>query len=403
MDVVDEDTRLIGVRLRQIRKSRDKSLRVVADLTGGVVSASTLSRIENGLRVLDRRSEIVAIAKVLQIAPSELTKQPEPAPANGDTDSAENAVRLALIAVDHNQPGGQVTAVEVLRARARAILDARRRCECLAEAITALPDLIRDLHTSIAAGRDVAELLELAVLLHTQGTNLYLRVTRAPLDLRSQAASLAQRAARELDTPTAMGIATAGSVSVMLATGAFDLAQAVLDSVTVPTSTSEGMQLDGMLALSRSLVAAADSRPADADAPLAHAAELAARTGQGNAYWMGFGPINVDLWRLAGALELGDHERAVTIAEGITHPEQHPNRSRQAAYWIDYGRALARLRGRQNDAVAALHRAEALSPLHLYRNPLVPDVLAKLLVRCSGRDAVGRELRRMAYRAGLPV
>jgi hypothetical protein len=81
----------------------------------------------------------------------------------------------------------------------------------------------------------------------------------------------------------------------------------------------------------------------------------------------------------------------------------HPNRSRQAAYWIDYGRALARLRGRQNDAVMALLRAEALSPLHLHRNPFVPDVLAKLLVRCSGRDAVGRELRGLATRAGLLV
>ncbi|MGH3887123.1 MAG: helix-turn-helix domain-containing protein, partial [Pseudonocardiaceae bacterium] len=370
-----EDARTIGARLRRIRKSRDKSLQVVADLTGGVVSASTLSRIENGLRVLDRRSEIVAIANVLQIAPSELTEQPEPAPANGDTDSAEDAVRLALMAVDHNQPGGQVTAVDVLRARVMAMLDARCRCARDAEVAATLPELIRDLHTSIAAGRDVAELLELAVLLHTQGTCQWLRVVGAPLDLRSQAASLSQQVARELDTPTAIGIATMSSVGVMLGAGAFDLAQAVLDSVTVPTSTSEGMQLDGMLALSRSLVAAADRRPGDVTGPLEHAADLAQRTGEGNAYWMGFGPINVDLWRVAGALEVGDHERAVAIAEGI-QPEEHPNLPRRAVYWIDYGRALARLRGRQNDAVMALLRAEVLSPLHLHRNPFVPDVLA---------------------------
>ncbi len=399
----DDDARLIGARLRQIRKSRDKSLRVVADLTGGVVSASTLSRIENGLRVLDRRSEIVAIANVLQIAPSELTKQPEPAPANGDTDSAEDAVRLALMAVDHNQPGGRVTAVEVLRARVMALLDARCRFARNAEVAAALPELIRDLHTSIAAGRDVAELLELAVMLHTGGTNQWLKVVGAPLDLRSQAVSLAQRAARELDAPTAIGIATMASVGVMLTAGAFDLAQAAHDSVTVPTNTSEGMQLDGMLALSRSLVAAADRRPGDVNAPLEHAADLAQHTGEGNAYWMGFGPITVGLWRVIGALELGDHEQAVATAEGIMHPEQHPNLPRQAEYWIDYGRALARLRGRQNDAVMALHRAETISPLQLHRNPFVPDVLAKLLVRCSGRDAVGRELRGMAYRAGLPV
>jgi hypothetical protein len=91
----------------------------------------------------------------------------------------------------------------------------------------------------------------------------------------------------------------------------------------------------------------------------------------------------------------------VTIAESL-NPLVHPNRSRQAAYWIDYGRSLARLRGRHDDAVVALRRAEVVSPLHTLRNPFVRDVLAELLVRAR-RDAVGRELRGMAYRAGLPV
>ncbi len=44
-------------------------------------------------------------------------------------------------------------------------------------------------------------------------------------------------------------------------------------------------QLDGMLALSRSLVAAADKRLSDVDAPLEYATDLATRTGEGNAYW----------------------------------------------------------------------------------------------------------------------
>jgi hypothetical protein len=104
---------------------------------------------------------------------------------------------------------------------------------------------------------------------------------------------------------------------------------------------------------------------------------------------------------MAAALEAKDHERAATIAERL-NPQVHPNRSRQAAYWIDYGRALARLRGRQDDAVTALRRPETLSPLHTLRNLFVRDVIGELLVR-SRRDAVGRELRGMAYRAGLPV
>lgn len=52
---------------------------------------------------MDSLAEIVALANALQIAPSELTKRP--VPANGDTDAAVQAARLALRAVVHDVPG----------------------------------------------------------------------------------------------------------------------------------------------------------------------------------------------------------------------------------------------------------------------------------------------------------
>jgi hypothetical protein len=55
----------------------------------------------------------------------------------------------------------------------------------------------------------------------------------------------------------------------------------------------------------------------------------------------------------------------------------HSNKSRQAAYWIDYGRALTRLRGRHDDAVTALRRTETLSQLHTLRNPFIRDVMRR--------------------------
>jgi transcriptional regulator with XRE-family HTH domain len=396
---VDVDqARTIGRRVRQIRQSRRKSLRVVAGLAG--MSAAHLHRIETGQRALDSRSQTVALANALQVAPSELVGLSVPAPGNGHADSAVTAVRQALTAVSRNRPGGQVVPVEALRTRVGELLTTSRQCR-QTDVGAALPGLIRDLHTSIAAGRDVAELLDAAVMLHSQGTLAWLRVMGARVDLRSLAALVARQAAEHRDDPTTTGLAVWGDGLVMLATGDFDLARAELDAVTVPTNTRESMQLAGMLALSQSLVAAADGRPADADAALCYAEDLAQRTGEGNAYSLGFGPTNVGLWRLAAAMEAGDHERAAVIAEDL-NPQVHPNRSRQAAYWIDYGRALARLRGRHNDAVIALRRAETVSPLHTLRNPFVRDVLAELVVRAR-RDAVGRELRGMAYRAGLPV
>jgi hypothetical protein len=125
--------------------------------------------------------------------------------------------------------------------------------------------------------------LDLAVVLHNQGSHAWLRVMGAGLDLRLLAALTARRAAEHRDDPTMMGLAVWGDGLLMLAAGDFDLARDELDSVTVPTSNPESMQLAGMLALCRSLVAAADKRPADVDAALDHAGELAARTGDGNA------------------------------------------------------------------------------------------------------------------------
>lgn len=393
-----EDARTIGHRVWQVRSARRKSLRVIAGLAG--ISAGHLSRIERGERALDSRSLVVALAIALEIAPSDLTSLPVPAPGNGHTDSAIEAVRRALMAVNHEHSGGDPVPVDALRERVGALVGAGSTGE-QEQTGRELPTLIRDLHTTIAAGRDVAELLDLATLLHTQATIGWLRTAGASVDLREQASLLARRAAEERDTPTARGLAAAGAVRVMLSTGAFDLAQAELDAVTVPTNTPETTQIAGMLALYRAEVAAADSRPSDVDPALDHADELAERTGEGNAYWLGFGPSNAGFCRTSVALDLRDYDRAVAAADSVD-PRPHSNRSRQAAYWAYYGRALARVRGRHDDAVIALRRAEVISPQRVQRDPFVIDVLAELLPRAR-QDAIGRELRGMAYRAGLPV
>jgi transcriptional regulator with XRE-family HTH domain len=392
-----DDPRTIGARLRQIRNSRKKSLRVIAGLAG--MSKSRLSLIERGECALDSRSDTVALANALQVAPSELTRQPEPAAGNGEG-PAVKAIRRALIAVTRDDSAGQFVPVDVLRTQIEALVAAQRRCEH--ETVgRQLPALIRDLHTSLAAGQDVRELLAMAVLLHVQGCHAFLGDIGASPDLCWQTATLARQLAREHGGSEIIGLATFGAANGLLAAGEFDEAQAELDSVTVPTTTGTAEQLDGMLALSRSLVAAADKRPGDVDAPLDYAADLATRTGDGNAYWLDFGPTNVGMWRMGAALEARDFAKTVNIAEGL-QPSLLPSATRQATYWSNYGRALARIRGRQDDAVKALRQAELISPARVQRHPFTREVLGELLVR-SRRDAIGRELRGMAYRAGLSV
>jgi ATP/maltotriose-dependent transcriptional regulator MalT len=156
-----------------------------------------------------------------------------------------------------------------------------------------------------------------------------------------------------------------------------------------------------MLTLSESLLAAVQHRDGDVEAALEQAADLAEHTGEGNAHYMSFGPTNVSMWRLSAALESGNHERAAHLAESLT-PERIIAPTRRANYWVNYGRALAQVRGRRHDAVRALRQAERISPDKVHRNSFARETLAELVTRTS-QDAVGRELRGMAYRAGLPV
>lgn len=387
------------MRLWRLRDDRRKSLQVIAELAG--MSTTTLWRIEQGKRALASQAEVVALAKALQIAPDELNRLPIPAPANGHTDSAVAAVDHALLAVSHHLPGGQVLPVDALRSRVTATVDALCRCDQEREVGAALPDLIRDLHTTIAAGRDLGELLPLAAWLHTQATASWLRLVGASVDLRGQAVMLARQAAQEHGTAASMGLVAAAGASVALAKGAFDIAQAGLDAVSMPTNSAETMQLAGLLALRRSVVAAVDKRRGDVDAPLEYAGELAARTGEGNAFGLGFGPTNVGCFRLQGLVEAGDHEQAVSVAESL-HPEAQ-DQVFQAYYWCDYGRALARLRGRNDDAVRAFRRAELISPHRVLRNPLTREVLGELLPRTRRDSPTGQELRAMARRAKLLI
>ncbi|WP_130341989.1 helix-turn-helix domain-containing protein [Herbihabitans rhizosphaerae] len=388
----------IGRRLRQVRHARGKSLTVISGLAG--ISPSYLSRLESGERALDRRSLIVALANALEVAPSEITTMAMTTPGELDEDRSLNAVRLALVSVAMGEPRGVVLPIDALAARVTEVLTAQRDCR-YADVGEALPGLIRDLHTTAADGRNRRELLHLLALTHVQGTQAWLMDIGASVDLAWQAASLAKVAAEELDAPMTRAVSAFGTAFGLLGAGAFDLANETLAATEVGTDSSEAMQVTGMLTLATSLVAASNGNQTERAAALDHAAELAERTGDGNALWFGFGPSNVGVWRMSVALEAGEHAEAARIATTVD-PAALPSPTRQSAYWREYGRALARLPRRQDEAVLMIRRAEQISPARVHRNPFMRSVIAELLAKAK-RDAVGRELRGIAYRAGLPV
>jgi transcriptional regulator with XRE-family HTH domain len=387
----------MGTRLRAIRRAQGTSLRALAQTVG--VSAAYLSQVESGKRALDRHSLIVILAEALGSSPDVFTALPVPAPGNGGIDSAIEAVRQALLAVGLHRPGGQVVALDSLRARAAATVTEQRRGERLGEVGTATAELIRDLHSSIDADPDPAASRDLAVRFHTHATLDWLRVVGAPVDLRLEAANAAHRVARDLATPAALGLAAYGGLSAMISAGLLDLARTELDAIDMPATDAESTQLAGMLALCGGLLAAMDSRPDESAAAFDQAAQLAERTGEGDASWMGFGPATVALWRMSGLLDMGHYRQAAHIGVAL-HPLDPLPPLGQADYWVSYARALARMQSRRDHAVQALLRAEEISPHRLYRDPFARDLIAELFTRSRGA-AADRELHDLARRAGV--
>ncbi|MGH3834599.1 MAG: helix-turn-helix domain-containing protein [Pseudonocardiaceae bacterium] len=392
------EVRAIGWRVRRIRDSRGKSLRVIAGLAG--MSTSTLHRIEHGRHAVTL-SEIVRLAAALQVPPSELTKLPVPAPANGHTDSTTEAVRLALDAIEVGRPGGLVLPVAVLRDQVARIHAQHRACQ-FADVATDLPELIRNLHTTLATGTDHAELLDLAVYLHVHVTRLWLSRVAAPDDLVRRSVFLARRLAQERDDLTTLSVAGFGVADTLLAGGAIELGRAELDSITLPPTTAGTAGLVCLVTSIHAQAALLDGRPGEVAELMNAAAELGERFG-GETDSVGFlhGGADVKIHRVYYALEAGEPDQAVRIAQD-GHSERHPLPSGRAFHWMHYGRALARLRGRHDDAVRALRTAEDIHPTLVRRNPLVRDTVTTLLSGAR-RDAMGTELRRLAQRAGLSV
>jgi len=147
------------------------------------------------------------------------------------------------------------------------------------------------------------------------------------------------------------------------------------------------------------LTAAVTGRNAEVAERIAEAAEVAARVGECSPTVATFGPTNVVMYQMKGALEVGDYELAARLG-GQIEPQRIASAERRAMYWIDYGRALAPLRGRQQEAVAAFRSSERCAPLRVRSNVYARETVVELLGRVQ-RAAVGRELRGLAYRMGM--
>jgi hypothetical protein len=105
---------------------------------------------------------------------------------------------------------------------------------------------------------------------------------------------------------------------------------------------------------------------------------------------------------MAAALERGEADQAAELA-GAINTDHIASSERRAKFWLDNGRALSALRGREYDAVAAFQRSEGLAALRLRSNVYAREAVTGLLPRVHRDTSAGRELRGIAYRMGIPA
>ena len=114
---------------------------------------------------------------------------------------------------------------------------------------------------------------------------------------------------------------------------------------------------------------------------------------------MWFGTANVGVWRTAIAVEFSDPGKVLELARGVD-VEAIPSPTRRAAFYIDVGRSMLKERATREAGLATLMRAEVLAPQRLRTDIFTREAVSDQLRRAR-RDAVGRELRGLAYRMGI--
>lgn len=399
-----EEARTIGRRLREIRYWRRKSLRVVAELAG--ISESYLSRLERGERPMDRRSTLEALAAALEVAPGELTGAHELVSAEGmgEVHAAVVALRVALAdnalddpADDAARPWPEL-AIELHRVNT----ELRPTADYAALGLV-LPRLISELH-AVAVSDPAQRHNALAGLLDVYTAAGFTAKHLGEPDLAAVAAMHARAVAAELDSPAHTALAEllrAHAVASPARARSLLLAAHAADRVAPFVGTDRrAAEMYGMLHLTCALNAAALRRPVESADHQAEAADIAARVGAGiNFGHQSFGLTNAGFWRVTLAVERGEGGKVRELARDIDPSAMH-SKARRAGFYTDLGRGLATDRTRRAEAVAALRTAEQLAPQRVRSNPFVRETVIDLL-RQARRDAVGRELRGMAYRMGV--
>ncbi len=392
----------LGRRIAAERRRRGLSQAELARMIGR--SVAWVSQVERGVRRIDRMTVLENVARALDLPLSELaaeapvvaavTSEPPAAVELRLVLSGAHALRAMLDARGAADPGTLRAAVD----HAWELTHAGR----YAELSDLLGGLIPDLESAARAQPE------------PQRPAAFELLAAAYQACSAALAKLGEPEAAWIAADRAMSAAERGGRPLLVAAGAYRLVFVFLSArhygqaeETARTAADalrpladqgrpEAMALWGGLTLQRAVTAA---RVNNADAAYAHldrAGEMAARAGEWpNYHNTEFGPANVSLHEISVAADLGDAGRALRAAAAVDPAGLSPER--QARMLIDVARAHTQRR-QVDQAVAALRRADELTPEQVRGHGLVRQLVADLLTM---QDPASRDLLGLSARLGL--
>lgn len=403
-----DDNITAGARLRILRRWRGMTLAELSGLAG--VSLSYLSMVERGQRMLDRRSYISGVAAALRVSETDLVggphlsadrKQADPHMAIPALREAFQTNTLTLPAVDSARP---------LPALAHEVIEhigPLHKNAAYTGAGALLPDVLDELHWHTAqAGDEASRRLALETLVEACITAGLIAKDLGYVDLAQVAVMRAEEAAALLGDPVQQGKVDCLRIWSFPRERSWDrrlvAAERAADRLEPHAQAPQGVNVLGMLTLHAALGAAIAQRPQAVGHWLDEAQQIAGRVPDDmRNNWQSFSKTNVGLWRLAIGVERGESGGTVlSLAQAIDRGKI-TWRNREAMFFADVGRGLAREAKTRADAVRWLRQAEDSAPEYIRNNRPIRETVAYLLGRATAA-AGGRELRGMAARMGVP-
>ena len=388
----------IGRRVAYWRNRRKMSQQVFADRLGK--SKSWVDKVERGVRRLDKFSVVYEIADVLQLDVQLLLgKDPQRRPDSINCiDQVEvEEIRAALERYDQisayfHAPPEPPALPEMRKAVGHAWLTYQHaKYGVLARA---LPKLLRDAQaadTALAGNASSPDAAHLLGEVYQIASSTLRKLGECELAWLAADRSIA--VAQRADDPLLAGTATYRVALALLSMGRARPALEVNVNIANRLATGDGdgaseperQSVYGALLLQASMAAARIGDMATVRDLLAGAEEAARIIGSDqNHYWTSFGPTNVQLHRVATAVEMGEGRLAIDVHEsmdieafGALMPE------RRAHHYLDVARGYA-LVGDVSKASEMLLEGDRLAPSEIRCRPLAREVLSDILRRTRG-------------------